>query len=141
MVSCGAELCRFEQKTKRLAVRRPHREAVELLEEGDLLEAAPVEVDEAEVEVAALRVADVGAEDHLRAGGVEERREVGGAVVGEALDVRAVGVGDVDVEPVGADQALREERPVLVGLLRRAAGREARQTIFVPSGEKNAPPS
>ncbi len=54
----------------------------------------------------------VGREEDLLAGRVEERGPVGPRQVRHAARVRAVGVGDVEVERAGLDDVLGEESPV-----------------------------
>lgn len=96
-----------------LAVVAEHREGVESIVKGQLLQTGTVDVDEVKVELAAALVLVVGGEDDLLAGRMPVGRPVCLANVRDLLLVAAVGIGDEDLQVAGLHEALFQQ--VLVG--------------------------
>ena len=97
-VSCGCLPLRLDAKTRRLPSRvsigKPSKSGLNVIR----VRFVPSSRIDVEVEVAALRVGDVRGEDDLLSSGQEVRGEVRGAVRGDGVVVRAVGVHDADLE-------------------------------------------
>ena len=96
-----------------LSIRREHREPVETLIHGDLFQIGSVDVDQVEIEVAALGIAQVGGKDNPPAIRMEKGTEVGGAIAGHLNPVGAVGVHHEDVELARLDQVPTQQVAVL----------------------------
>ncbi len=79
-------------------VRAEHGEAVELLRMGDALESGPVQTDHVDLELAALRILVVRAEEDPLPVRMPVRREVRTREVGDLPLVRAVRVHDPDIQ-------------------------------------------
>src|SRR5262249_38183982 len=89
-----------------LSVRRKTRKAVESRGKSYPFDASAVHVHRPQVELASLRIAIVGGEDHPVGIGEEEGRKRGGAQIGNLPRVRTVGIGDPDLEFARLHQAL-----------------------------------
>src|SRR6267154_1793109 len=102
-----------------VAVRRPHQpfaiggkhgERIEVGIKRNPLLVGAVCIDDIEIEIAAIfGVGLIGSKDDALAVGMEERSEIGRAVVGNLRLVFAVGVHDPDFQVAGTDQAAREQ--------------------------------
>src|SRR5664279_5359086 len=105
-----------------LTVGREHGERVEVGIERNALLPGSIGIDDVEIEVAAaLGIGLVGGEDDSLAVGMEERREVGSAVVGHLLLVLSIGIHHPDFEIARTNESLPQQLFV-VGDLRRSLG-------------------
>jgi len=121
-----------------LAVGREERETVEAGHPGDALQMAAVEVHRPDVELPALGIAVVRGEEQALAVGEEGRRERSRPEVRHLVDVGAVGLGDVDLELGGPDQAVGEQIAVFVHLLARRRPRRAPDDVRAVGREERA---
>src|SRR5216683_4745973 len=102
-----------------IAVRRPHQlfaiggkhwKRIEVGVVRDPFLVSTVSIDDIKIEIAGVFwVGLVGSENDALAVGVEERSEIGRAVVGNLRLVFAVGVHDPNLQVAGTNQAAREQ--------------------------------
>src|ERR1035438_6683470 len=102
-----------------LPIGAEHREAVEILVEGDLLLAGAVAVDDEEIEIPAMGIVHVGGEDDPLPVGYEIGREIRRAVEGDLFLLRAVRLHDEQFHFGRHYQILGEEILVAFDLLWR----------------------
>jgi hypothetical protein len=121
-----------------LAVGREHRETVEALGEGDLLQASSIDVDLEDIEASAAGLAEVGCEEDGAAVGREVRREARRLEVRHLVRVSAVGVGDVDLELARADEVLLQQGLVFGRFLALAGTRSAPDELLAVGREERA---
>src|SRR6185369_11254647 len=97
-----------------LAIGREHGEPIERVVVGDALEAGAIQVDEIDVEVAALRVGRVRREDQTLAVGMPRRREIGPAKFRNLTLTAAIPVHHEQLELGWTPQRFLQKRTIAV---------------------------